>query len=104
MLLHYQAEEENLLLLLSLKNEGCRKKELPMFKNRQTEGFQSILIKNHLNDNETKFKEFFRISRFQFNYILNLIQDDIKLKPCNRVRDPITPSEKLAVTLRYVYT
>lgn len=81
-----------------------RKKEkkyhIRLIKQRKLEGFQSILVKNHLTDNEIKFKEFFRITRYQFNYILELIQDDLITNPYNRVKDPITPTKKLAITLR----
>ncbi|KAK5648372.1 hypothetical protein RI129_003264 [Pyrocoelia pectoralis] len=76
MLLNYQEQEEN-LLLLTLDIDKRRNKELGMFKNRRLEGFQSILIQNHLADNDTKFKEFFRILRHQYNYILRLIEDEL---------------------------
>ena len=100
MLLHYQAEEENLLLLLTLQHEEKRTQVNDMFRVRKVEGFQTLLIENHLKDNETKFKEFFRVSRHQFNYVLELIKGDLSMRPYNRVKDPLKPEEKLAVTLR----
>lgn len=45
-------------------------------------------------------ENFFRLNWEQFNYVLNLIEDDIKSNRTNRVREPISPAEKLAVTLR----
>lgn len=43
---------------------------------------------------------FFRLNFDQFTFILSLIKEDIELPPSNRVKRPITPDEKLAVTLR----
>jgi hypothetical protein len=74
-----------------------------IYKNRQTEGCYDILIRRHLLDNETKFKRFFRVSRDQFFYLVNLIESDFKINPSNRDPRPLTAEMKLAVTLRYVY-
>lgn len=70
------------------------------FTTRLDEGFFEVLINGHLNNNKTKFREFFRLNYDQFMFILSLINDDITLLPSKRVRKPITPEEKLAVTLR----
>lgn len=96
--LNYQDEE--IIQLSLLQKRENRKGVLPMFKRRKLEGFQSILIRNHLTDNETKFKQFFRISCYQFNNVLELIRNDLTVNPYNRVTEPITASEKLAITLR----
>lgn len=71
-----------------------------IFKARESEGFFSILIEKHLCEDQTKFREFFRLSWDQFNYVSNLIEDDITSKPTNKIKKPISPAEKLAVTLR----
>lgn len=76
------------------------KKTHNLFLTRKIEGFYSILIEKHLFKDEQKFREFFRLSYDQFNYVLNIIEDDIKTNPSNRVRQPITPAEKLSITLR----
>jgi hypothetical protein len=57
-------------------------------------------IENHLLDDELKFKAYFRFTRKQFNFILTLIEDKIASSSYNRVKKPITPTEKLALTLR----
>ena len=69
-------------------------------KKRKEEGFFSVLIEKRLFRDEKNFREFFRLDREQFNYVLNLIEDDLKLNPYNRVNEPISPVEKFAVTLR----
>ncbi|KAL4131414.1 hypothetical protein QTP88_008729 [Uroleucon formosanum] len=61
---------------------------------------EEYIIEEVMTKNEKKFKEFFRLSWEQFNYVLNLIEDDLKLNPYNRVKEPISPAEKFAVTLR----
>ncbi|KAL4148678.1 hypothetical protein QTP88_002849 [Uroleucon formosanum] len=70
------------------------------FKARESEGFFSILIEKHLWEDQTKFREFFRLSWNQFNYVLNLIEDDITSNPTNKIKKPISPAEKLVVTSR----
>jgi len=94
MLLEEIEGEEMLIDQVSSKNVHN------MFRKRKEEGFFSVLIEKHLFRDEKKFREFFRLSWEQFNYVLNLIEDDIKSNPCNRVKEPISAAEKLAVTLR----
>lgn len=67
---------------------------------RETEGFFKKLIEGHLFNNEVKFREFFRVNREQFNFILSLVKDDLTKEPTMRVPVPISPDEKLAITLR----
>jgi len=72
-----------------------------LFINRKIEGFFDILINRHLSNDETTFHEFFRVNKIQFDYLLSLIVEvELSKEPCNRVKEPITASEKLAVTLR----
>jgi len=70
------------------------------FTTREDEGFFEILINGHLHNSKPKFREFFRINYDQFMFILSLVKDDITLPPSRRVKKPIQPDEKLAVTLR----
>ncbi|CAI6373994.1 unnamed protein product [Macrosiphum euphorbiae] len=58
-----------------------------MFKHRDSEGFYEILINRHLKNNNIKF-----------------LENQLVLQPTNRIKKPITPAEKLAVTLRYLAT
>lgn len=71
-----------------------------MFLARKTEGVFSILIEKHLWRDESKFREFFRLSWDQFTYVLNIIENDITTSPSIKVPKPISAAEKLAVTLR----
>lgn len=71
-----------------------------VYKNRDNEGVFNLLFKKHLLDDEVKFKAYLRLTRNQFYTVLELIEDDLIVTPCNRVKQPITPAEKLALTLR----
>jgi len=72
----------------------------PLFKTRREEGYHQILINGHLRFDDKKFREFFRINRGQFDYILSLIEEDLTTIPTTFVPKPISAEEKLAVTLR----
>ena len=52
-----------------------------------------------MND-QSLFRKFFRLNIAQFNFILSIIKDDISSQSCGRVKVPISPDEKLGVTLR----
>jgi len=71
-----------------------------IFKNRASEGFFEILINKHLKNNEIKFRDFFQINHDQFEFLLLLVEKELTVQPSNGVRKPISPAEKLAVTLR----
>lgn len=90
------ADEEDELLLELLKNEEPDN----IFKTRKSEGAYEVLIKRHLSKNKAKFREYFRLTPALFNEVLNYIRNDIETKPCNRHIKPITPEEKLSITLR----
>jgi len=53
-------------------------------------------------DSETKFREFFRVLRDIFLFILTEIREDITTRSCNRWQTPISAEQKLCLTLRYV--
>ncbi|CAI6371130.1 unnamed protein product [Macrosiphum euphorbiae] len=94
-LLLEEIEEEEIII-----EEVMTKSVNDLYLTRKKEGFFSVLIEKHLFRDEKKFREFFRLSWEQFNFVLNLIEDDLKLNPYNRVKEPISPAEKFAVTLR----
>lgn len=77
-----------------------RRLEDGMYKKRANEGAFELLITKHLMDEEEKFKAYFRISRGKFASILHLIGEDLSVQPSNRIKSPITPAEKLGLTLR----
>jgi len=98
LLLLQEVEEEQAIIKHVLSNKKNEVHEI--YLTRETEGFFSVLIEKHLWRDETKFREFFRLSWDQFNYILNLIEEDITTNASIKVQKPITAAEKLAVTLR----
>lgn len=97
LLLLEEEEEDDELLITRYKK---RQKVNDLFINRKTEGFFEILINRHLSNDETKFREFFRVNKIQFDYLLSLVEVELSKEPYNREKEPITASEKLAVTLR----
>lgn len=77
-----------------------RRQIAPMFANRKQEGALEILIHRHLIDDDTKFKEYFRLSPHLFKYVLNAIKNDIHSVPNNTHPEPVSPDHKLYITLR----
>ena len=83
-----------------LSTAKSRKLINKMFLKRKDEGVFKILISKHLRDEEERLKKYFRFTREQFASILQCIEDDLRVPSYNRVKSPITPAEKLALTLR----
>lgn len=98
LLLEEEEEEDQIIGATSLPKN--RKPIHEMFKHRDSEGFYEILINRHLKNNNIKFREFFRLNCQQFDFLLSLVENQLVLQPTNRIKKPITPAEKLAVTLR----
>lgn len=46
------------------------------------------------------FDFFFRLNRDQFAFVQNMIQKDLRKHSTNSVKNPISPKEKSALTLR----
>lgn len=92
-------ESEDDEILFNIINQK-RKPTGSLFSMRKSEGFFEKLIKEHLSIDDNKFREFFRLNRQQFYFILSLVKEPLTKEPALRVPDPITPDEKLAVTLR----
>ena len=69
-----------------------------MHKKRESEG-EYVTLYNELVDDEHKFHQYFRMSKRQFNYLLNIMEDTIS-KRRTKFREPMTAKEKLAVCLR----
>lgn len=74
-------EEEIDYLLGRIRKSVCE-----MFSSRENEGVFKILIEKHLLDDGVKFKAYFRFTREQFSFLVNLVQDDLTTKQCNRVK------------------
>jgi hypothetical protein len=87
-------EEKN----TSLSNKKKRMWVHKCFRNRKSEGEYWTLYKE-LADEEMKFYQYFRMSKHQFNYLLQKIEKDFK-KINTTFREAISPVEKLATCLR----
>ncbi|CAH2096480.1 unnamed protein product [Euphydryas editha] len=88
-------EDDDDLFLLHLyrkRREAIR----PMLKCRTSERTYSILIKNHLESDIKEFREYCRLSKKQFDFILSLIREEIEAKKINA----INAEEKSFLTLR----
>ncbi|KAB0803040.1 hypothetical protein PPYR_00010 [Photinus pyralis] len=98
----YDEEEEEDLLLMSL----CKKNEKTknMFLSRETEGCFQLLITRHLMDDDTKFQEYFRLTKHEFFGVHDIVSENLRTVPSSFVRRPISSCEKLALTLRYLAT
>lgn len=90
-------EEEAGILKIIMRKRAKRSK---MFERRREEGFFNLLIARHLQHDNEKFRQFFRLNKEQFYFILSFIDKDLKKNSTNAVKNPISPEEKLAVTLR----
>ena len=96
-LLAEEIEDEELIFEMYGRK---RAKTHVMFELRSEEGMYSKLIVNHLREDPKKFAEFFRLSWEQFDFLVELIKDDLSKKSWGVNLYPITPEEKLAITLR----
>lgn len=96
-LLQDEEEEEYELLCLERKKP---KKAHEMFAARNEEGAFNILICRHLLEDDTKFKEYFRLTPYMFNYVLQFIKDDLTKTSNNKHQNPISPEQQLCLTLR----
>ncbi|XP_022906222.1 uncharacterized protein [Onthophagus taurus] len=94
-----EEEDDDIRLLLSIREDTSE-----LYKSRNQEGYFEILIRNHLNADDEKFRSFFRLNKEQFNFVLNLVHADLKKQSTNCVKNPISPEEKLALTLRFLAT
>jgi hypothetical protein len=68
------------------------------FRNRKSEGEYWTLYKE-LADYEMKFYQYYRMSKHQFNYMLQKIEKNLKKKNTN-FGEVISPVEKLTACLR----
>lgn len=95
-----QEYEEDVLLLCLLKARKKTKNHHLMYKQRPREGAHNILIDRYLMDDDTKFKEYFRLSRHLFESVLEIIKSDLEGIPTTWNREPITSRQKFCITLR----
>lgn len=93
-----EEEEDDELIIRTLIKK--RRQTSNIFKQRDSEGAFGNLIYKYLKCDDEKFKEYCRLSQKQFTTVLNLVERDLSVKSTNRYPRPISPSQKLAVTLR----
>lgn len=98
LLLEEEEDEEMLLLNVAIKPQ--RQSERELFKRRTKEGYGNLLIRGHLSCEDDTFRQFFRLNRQQFHFVLNLVGDCITKRSYARVVCPISAEEKLYLTLR----
>lgn len=96
LILEEEQEEELVMATLKVSNKPVDK----LFLCRDTEGAFNITVQRRLFGNETKFREYFRLSTELFEFVLSFVKNDISKKPTNRVKCPISAEEKLCITLR----
>lgn len=94
-------DDDDSLELTHILSKKKRKKVHELFARRRLEGAFSILIERYLFSDIEKFTSFLRVGRRVFYIILKYIYQDIYSSPCNRVPNPIDPSQKLCIALRY---
>ena len=83
-------EEKNAVLSDKKKRMWVHKR----FRSRKSEGEYWTVYKE-LADDEIKFYEYFRMSKHQFNYLLQKIKKDLKKKNTT-FWEAISPVEKIA--------
>lgn len=75
---------------------NLRKKNVSeIYNRRENEGIFELLINNRVVDGKQRFKNYFRVTREMFAYILNRTEKDLTTISCDRVKSPITATEKL---------
>ena len=74
----------------------------PYLRKREELGVFHTLFQELREDDREYFFRFCRMSPESFDYIAYMVYDKIKKKPTNCRPNPITPEERLAVTLRYL--
>lgn len=94
--------DEHLIDIFEFLLSMSRKSTQNLIKNRVREGAFSILIERYLFTDHDKFYEYLRVTPRVFYVILKYIYDDIYVEPYNRVKNPIDPSQKLCIALRYI--
>lgn len=71
---------------------------------RDMEGAYNIFVERYLMDSESQFREYFRLSPSEFDYVLSEVNEDLQPQLSNYITKPISSREKLSITLRYLIT
>lgn len=99
----YQNELNLALYCLYLKSKmkNRKRKISEIFARRLQEGVYTILIEKYLMNSESAFRQYFRLSRSEFDYVLSHIKRDLEPQKTNFNQNPISARQKLCITLRY---
>ncbi|XP_018906872.2 uncharacterized protein [Bemisia tabaci] len=100
-LLLEEIEQEELVQFSYIQNLFGKRPEKELFRRRRREGAFTTLIKRHLMDNDTLFKEFFRLTREEFEEVFKTVGPSLERPGNNRRVLPITGREKLCITQSY---
>lgn len=101
---NYCFEYDFFTLVAILSGKKKRRSPHVLYRKRADEGAFNVLIDRHLIDDDTKFREYFRVSPFLFAKLLDVLNEDLECVATNWVPNPISPRLKLCVTLRYLAT
>lgn len=93
--------EDDLIELACIFAPAKRKRAKAIFVNRRKERAFSILVERYLFTDHELFTDYLRVTPRVFYIILKYVSKDIYVAPYNRVPNPIDPSQKLCIALRY---
>lgn len=82
-----EEDDDEDMLLSTYRNRNKKVNEL--FSSRKAEGAYNLTVQQRLFENNTKFLEYFRLSRELFEIVLSFIRADITKKQYNRRSCPI---------------
>ena len=95
--------------LLNEEEESCRKKRKRVkwvrswLARREDRGIFHVLVRELAVEDETAYRNFFRVDKDQFQFLLDKIAHMIR-KSDTVMRSSIKPEERLGVTLRFLAT
>ena len=84
-----------------MRRRSCWMREI--FVKRKNEGTDAILIPKLLSDS-VHFRNFFRMSKDTFSYLLQLLEPQLRTRKDTKLRRCISAKERLGVTLRFLAT
>lgn len=94
----FQDDIDTLVLLLTEKKR--RRSSHALYRQRSVDGAYNVLVDRYLMDDDTKFREYFRLTPHLFSSVLELIKSEVDGIPTNWLPKPITAHQKLCITLR----
>lgn len=96
----YEHKKDALIVYMLLNGTQTRENTHEMYKRRSKEGAFQLLYSTHLLDDDTKFQQWLRVPPQLFASILKAIGPDITSVGTNFLKNPISPTQKLCLTLR----